>query len=123
MNFEKALQIVKPLSDGVNPFTGEVLPDTNLLQNGDIVRALTLAVTLLQKRVTLTKKRANAPEFAGLPWSSEEDTQLVSLFDAQKSYEEIAQIHKRTLYAIEARLAKLGKIEMPEWQMNRQYSQ
>jgi hypothetical protein len=54
-----------------------------------------------------------APENAGRPWSREEDTRLADGFDAGKSFEALAALHKRSKWAVEARLARLGKVPEP----------
>jgi hypothetical protein len=53
--------------------------------------------------------RANA----GRPWTSEEEVQLGQAFDSGRTLDELAQAHQRSRWAIEARLAKLGKIPEP----------
>jgi hypothetical protein len=55
----------------------------------------------------------SAPENSGRPWSEEEDARLGKTYDAGKSIEELAGMHKRSKWAIEARLARLGKIPEP----------
>jgi len=50
---------------------------------------------------------------AGLAWSSDEDKALAREFDSGKRISELAQIHKRSLRAIELRLEKLGRIQLP----------
>src|SRR5689334_268643 len=50
---------------------------------------------------------------AGRPWSQEEDARLGRAFDDGISIEMLAQEHKRSRFAIEARLVKLGRIAEP----------
>jgi hypothetical protein len=54
-----------------------------------------------------------APENAGRPWSEGEDARLGTAFDSGQSIEELAAAHKRSKWAIESRLARLGKIPEP----------
>ena len=54
-----------------------------------------------------------AHENAGRPWSQEEDSRLGQAYDSGKSVEELAQVHKRSKWAIESRLARMGKIPAP----------
>ena len=53
------------------------------------------------------------PSNVGLAWSSDEDEALTGEFDSGKRISELAQIHKRSVRAIELRLEKLGKIQVP----------
>lgn len=50
---------------------------------------------------------------AGKPWSTEEDERLVAEFDAGETIAALATDHGRSRIAIEARLAKFGKVPMP----------
>ncbi len=51
------------------------------------------------------------PENAGKPWSDEENRQVVESYDAGKTLKEIAGDHRRTEFAIQSRLIKLGRIQ------------
>lgn len=53
MDIQKAKELLKMLADGVNPLTGEILPDEDSCNQVEIVRALNTAVTELDK---LTEK-------------------------------------------------------------------
>lgn len=48
MNLEKALEIIKVLADGIDPFTGEVFPPDSPYQNADMVRALHIAIDAME---------------------------------------------------------------------------
>lgn len=48
----------------------------------------------------------------GLAWSSDEDDALLKGFDSGKSSFDLSKEHKRTVRAIELRLAKYGKIQL-----------
>ena len=48
----------------------------------------------------------------GLAWSSDEDDALLKGFDSSKSSFDLSKDHKRTVRAIEIRLAKYGKIQL-----------
>lgn len=121
-----ALKILQQLADGIDPHTGESFGADSPYQHPDTVRALFLALRELggsnegahAAPVQLpAKSRAsanpNAPSNAGKPWSDEEDQALAAGFDAGKKILELATEHRRSRFAIEARLAKLGKIEPP----------
>jgi hypothetical protein len=50
---------------------------------------------------------------SGKPWTKDEDEQLVTAFDAGQPVAALAQAHGRSKVAIEARLAKFGRVPMP----------
>lgn len=111
MDTEQALEILKPLAEGVDPFTGEILPSESLYQNPQVTRALFVATTFLEKKMERDRRQRNLPNNAGKPWSEKEDKELIELFDSGKSIEELSSIHQRTRGAIQSRLLKLGKIQ------------
>jgi hypothetical protein len=125
METAKTVEILKALAEGIDPGTGESFPAGSSYQQPDTVRALFAAIRLLEKPPamaaspasvppgTATSPGKSAPENAGRPWSEEEDARLGRTYDAGKSIEELAGMHKRSKWAIEARLARLGKIPEP----------
>ena len=118
MEQDRALSILKALADGVDPATGEQFSADSPYQHPDIIRALFWAVHTLSGPVRAQKQAAPRPEStaatnAGKPWSEEEDAHLGKAFDAGKPIEQLAEEHKRSRWAIEARLVKLGKISEP----------
>jgi hypothetical protein len=134
-----AAKILQSLADGVDPDTGKAFPPQSPYQRADVVRALFAAIEALgapvqdkpvahdkpaqdkpmqDKAVADKEKKTSAPpsdkpgmENAGRPWSPEEDALLGQSFDAGKTIEVLASEHKRSRFAIEARLVKLGRIE------------
>ena len=84
------------------------------VSGADVVRALFVAVQALGNP---SRSKASASldkpglENAGRPWSQEEDARLGRAFDAGKSIEILAEEHKRSRFAVETRLVKLGRIE------------
>jgi hypothetical protein len=128
METQKALQVLKTLADGIDPATGEAFATGSAYQHPDTVRALYSAIRVLEGGVTPAAQAAQAAparqtstattakpgyENSGRPWSEDEDTRMGNAFDAGKSIEELVGLHKRTKWAIEARLARLGKIPAP----------
>ena len=116
MERERAVQIIQALADGIDPLTGAVFPADSVYQRADTVRALYFAIHSLSSPVrgakasTAQDKDKSAPSNAGRPWSQEEDLRLGQAFDAGKSVETLAEEHKRSRWAVEARLVRLGKI-------------
>lgn len=114
----RALAILKALSDGVDPATGETFPSSSPYQQPDIIRALYWAVHTLQAPARSQRQAVpraeGAPTNAGRPWSDEEDARLAQAFDAGTPPDQLAQAHQRSRWAIEARLVRLGKIAAPQ---------
>ena len=111
-----ALNIIQQLANGIDPHSGEVFRADSPYQHPDTVRALFTAVRALEAQSSPRQRAAgaeDAPQNAGKPWSSAEDEALARAFDAGKQIPELAAEHQRSRFAIEARLAKLGKIEPP----------
>jgi len=116
MEKEAALKIIQQLANGIDPHTGEVFRADSPYQHPDTIRALFVALRALDAQPAPKPRAAgkeNAPQNAGKPWSSEEDKALVAAFDAGKQIAELAALHQRSNFAIETRLAKLGKIAPP----------
>jgi hypothetical protein len=110
MEKQAAMHILSTLAQGVDPHTGETFPADSPYQHADTVRALFQAVQALADPAGRSRPAA---QNAGKPWSDEEDHALAAAFDAGKPIAELAQHHRRTRAAIQARLLRLGKIEAP----------
>ena len=115
-----ALKILQQLADGTDPHTGKAFGADSPYQHPDTVRALFVALRALDAPAAAPaagKQRAaaaeSAPSKSGKPWSDDEDKALAAAFDAGKQILELATAHQRSRFAIEVRLAKLGKIEQP----------
>jgi hypothetical protein len=111
MEIDEAIEIIKSVAEGTNPFTGEIFGENSVYQHPQMVRALYRALNSLEARKRWEKRQRDLPENAGKPWDKEEIDRLLSAFEAHVSMREIARTHKRTVGAIEARLVELGKIE------------
>ncbi|MEO7727145.1 MAG: hypothetical protein ABIS45_07820 [Burkholderiales bacterium] len=120
-----ALKIIQQLADGTDPHTGKAFGTDSPYQHPDTVRALFVAVRALDATPASApaaqpapKQRAvakgeSAPSNSGKPWSDDEDKTLAAAFDSGRKILELATAHQRSRFAIEVRLAKLGKIEQP----------
>jgi hypothetical protein len=116
MDHEKALAILHALSNGADPFSGQPFPAASPYQHPDVVRALHQAVRALEATARLEKRqaaRATGAGNSGKPWTKDEDARLVADFDAGESIDALAAAHGRSRLAIEARLARFGKVPMP----------
>jgi hypothetical protein len=118
----KTLAILNALSSGIDPLTGVPFPRDSAHQHPDVIRALFLALRAFEGTVAPAappeaaapeRRKASRPAAAGTPWSSEEDARLASAFDAGTDIAALAVLHDRSRFAIETRLAKLGRIPAP----------
>lgn len=114
MEIERAIELLTSLADGVDPDTGEIFDDESPYQKPDIIRALYVAISTLEKQKGRDSRSRRLPNNAGRPWSQDEDEQLTSEFDNNTTISECAKIHQRTIGAIRSRLLKLGKISLDD---------
>jgi len=111
MEIKKAISIIKALSDGIDPYTGEQYPADSPYQSADTVRALIAAIAALEKQQKSTVRQQSLPGSAGKPWNDEEDNRLLEAYDKDTSINEISKVHSRTVGAIKSRLVKHGRIK------------
>lgn len=111
MDAERAIEIIKSLVDGVDPYSGERFPSGSPYQQADTVRALHLALEGLTKLRRSTARKTGP----GRSWTEDEEQELLREFDAKLDVEEIAAKHERTKGAIWARLEKLGRIQRKDF--------
>jgi hypothetical protein len=110
METSEALEVVKLLSDGIDPETGEILANDSTFNNPKIIRALFVAIKALERSIKNDSRRKGLPENAGKPWTEEENSQLVEEFDKGENIAQISKHHLRTKGAIASQLSRLGKI-------------
>ena len=108
----QAKQIIEVLAGGVDPATGEVLPDESPLSNPHVIRALFIAAKALELMAAAKPARpaATTPGNAGKSWTDDEDQRLVAAFDSGTPVAALARTHERTTGAINSRLVKLGRL-------------
>ena len=104
MDISRAKEIIATLAEGIDPTTGEVLPDNSVCNKGEIVRAFYAVLNHLDEK----KAKKNLPTNAGKPWSAEEDAKLKALYEAGVSRKELCAEFERTTGSITARLTRLG---------------
>lgn len=102
-----AKKVLEALANGVNPSTGELLPKNDCCNQPDVIRALLLAVNVLDKKSQCDRP---LPENAGKPWEEKDDQRLSEMYDSGSSVKEMSKKFKRTSGAINSRLARLGKL-------------
>ncbi|HWG32360.1 MAG TPA: hypothetical protein VN676_17555 [Steroidobacteraceae bacterium] len=110
MKESRARQILQALVQGVDPLTGEELAPGSVLQHADVLRALLAGIGALEQMAARAQRRAQLPSNVGRPWTSEEELALISEFQRGETVAAIAELHGRTLRAIEARLERMGLI-------------
>ena len=102
MDVHRAKELLTILADGVDPLTGEVMPDNHVCNKGEIVRALHCAVEELSRR-----RKKPLPENNGKPWTEELDDELCRLFDGGMKKKDLCIAAGIS----HASMAKLGKNE------------
>ena len=112
MDIERAKALLGALADGVNPITGEVLPEDDSCNQVEIVRALNIILRALEKQPP--KANLKSPENAWRVWTKEDENDLCRMFDAGYTKEEICNHFKRSVDGIAAKLVRLGKISERE---------
>lgn len=114
MDILYAKNMIQALAEGINPITGEILPQSDVCNQVEVVRAF---YTILQHLNTEnqkeeTKTESTRPANSGKPWTTEEDELLIQEFYSKKSFSEMAKKHQRTSNAIKARLERLDLIKL-----------
>lgn len=117
MEREHTLKILNALANGVHPATGEVFAADSPYQHPDTVRALFEAVRQLEGTTASPapnqeRRASELPANTFVRWTSEEEQRLAAGFDSGKTTAELAKLHNRSRAAIEARLLKMGKIDV-----------
>ena len=115
MDIVRAKEIISALAEGVDPTTGEVLPDNSVCNKGEIVRAFYAVLNRLDDK----KSTKNLPANAGKPWSKEDEDLLVNLYHSGTSKKDICKALQRSEAGIAARLVHLGIIENRDLFRNR----
>lgn len=106
MDINIAKEIISALAEGIDPTTGEILPNDSVCNKSDVVRAFYAILEILDK-----KPKKNMPENAGKRWTDEDDKKLCEMFDTGVSKKDICDTFKRTTTGIASRLVRLGKIK------------
>lgn len=116
MEKEHALRILRTLANGAHPATGEQFAADSPYQHPDTVRALFESIRVMEGTHTAARSPdpgiASPPGNMGNRWTPAKEARLVSAFDAGKSVDEIVRSHNRSRAAIEARLVRLGKLDL-----------
>lgn len=106
MDIARARELLSVLADGIDPFTGELLPQDHVCNQPEMIRAFHELLNAIP-----SSKKKMPPRNAGKPWTEIEEEKLLDEFELGMTPSEIAKEHGRSRGAIESRLAALGKIE------------
>lgn len=121
---EKYVSVIEILAHGIDPGTGEVLPDHSPYNNPEVIRALFFALSSMKKpkkpgqraKQTVEEKQSDnlakgKPKNAGQPWTDEQRRLLTKHFSAGDAIDRLAELHERTEVAITSELKKLKLID------------
>ena len=109
-NLQRAKQVLRRLVEGIDPETGEELPNDTVLHRAEVIRALLTSVEVVEEASQRANRRAQLPPSVGQRWSEDEERRLTEAFQAGQTIEVLASNHGRTVNAIESRLESLGLI-------------
>lgn len=113
MDLVEACENLEALAAGRDPVSGAALPPTNPLNNARVIRALYTALLHLQPQVPDPAACRALPARAGQSWDADKDARLVAAFDPGTRTPELAEQHQRTRGAIQSRLVRLGRLQLP----------
>ena len=105
MDLQRAKELLSGLADGIDPLTGEVLPENHVCNKAEIIRAFHCVLKSLPGKASKPQ-----PENAGKPWDDADDAILCQMFDAGGGRKEMCAYFKRSEGSLAARLVRLGKI-------------
>ena len=106
MDIARARELLPALADGIDPFTGELLPQNHVCNQPEMIRAFHEVLN-----ATTSSKKRSLPRNAGKPWTELEEEKLLDEFDSGMTTSAIAKEHGRSRGAIESRLVELGELE------------
>ena len=110
MDIQEALDIVRKLSDGLDPDSGSSCRSDSILHNPRVIIALHRATGALEAQAERELERQNQPRNAHRYWSKAEDQQLCQELRQGDDLRQIAKRHNRTVPSIAARLIKIGEV-------------
>lgn len=119
MNVKDTCTVLETLLDGVNPVTGELLPEDHVCQEPVVLRALHKALVALRSGDAMpaddgVRVNRNGRLDAGRPWTQGDLDRLKQLHVAGTSMEEMCHLLQRRRRGIERQLAYLGLMNRSE---------
>lgn len=119
MELSTAKQILSLLADGIDPETGEILPEDSVYNQPEVIRALHFALDCLSKQ----KRRKNNTSYVnqGKVWTAAEEAKLTRMFQSGETNAQIQMELQRSESAVSARLVRMGLIDQREEYRQRQH--
>lgn len=111
MTNEQASKILGVILQGIDPVTGEILPEDHFCNQPDVLRALHLAILALTEGQGQPHEEPSKKPNAGRPWTNEDLTALKKLYLAGTSMEEICKALARRERGINRQLIYLGLVK------------
>ena len=102
---KKARTVLQSLVHGLDPETGEDLPQKDTVNRIEVNRSMSVALTALEQVEARMLRRSQLPQSVGKAWTEEEEQQLKAEFAESEPIPLIATKHSRTVRAIEAPLS------------------
>jgi hypothetical protein len=106
----RAKAILQAVAEGIHPKTKDELPSDSVVNDIDVNRAIRAGLAAIEHLEARAARRAFLPEGVGKNWTDEEHRQLRDEYANGIPIPDIAEAHKRTVRAIEARLERMGLI-------------
>ena len=124
MEIKEAVEILEFLANGVDPSSGEKIPQDSSYNNPDSIRALFTCINYIKhppkrKRKTIEEKQAEnlnkgLPRNSGMPWTEDLKKELTNTFKSGMLPKELAGRFERTTGAIISELKKMNLITKEE---------
>lgn len=121
MNAKDAYTLLETLLDGIDPITGEMLPEEHVCQEPAVLRALHRALAALQNDMEPAEEdntdvdpalvNKNGRLNAGRPWTQKDLNWLKQLHEAGANMDEMCYLLQRRKRGIEKQLAYLGLVD------------
>jgi len=109
-----ARKIIHLLAHGIDPITGEVLPDTSPYNQPRVIRALFTVLETDTAKKNKPKTDRNLPVKHGKPWAQDERDYAATSYKNGITVKEIAAHLQRTTGSIRSELIRQGLIQIDE---------
>ena len=112
MNISRCVTLLQAAADAVDPDTGKLCLRSELIDREEMIDALRVAASILggMSEKGFAKPTTNR----GRAWTRDEEISLVREFESGRSISELSQQLQRSSSAVQARLMRLGKLDVPD---------
>lgn len=113
MTFETATAILQNMIDGIDPVTGEILPNDHLCNYPEVIRALHVAILSMSSGKAQIKESSTQSHIklnAGRPWTNQDLDELERLYLSGMSIDSICKQLQRRERGLKKQLIYLGLI-------------